>query len=486
MTSAPEPVAGSPPSPGMDAYAVERWGVVMALAAYVLVQVNAVLHQGYAGQDFFSQHVPLINRAMRDPWGFATVLTGWRTNPPLYYLLAAKVAVLSGRARAFEAIALLNVAVNVIGLVLLSRVLRRVIDDPRLRLACMVLVLFLPFAMIHAMVIACDAPAAAIFFLIAYLCVLLAEAASPGRVVTLGLAVGMAVVVGLGTKFTFVSTAAALTVLVPLLAWAKRWEGRTAFVAFVLAAAIPLVLGLAELGAYRRAIAESHFGPPKDAVPGMSLRSLVFFRPGDRHVFDAPPYDETVQIGSRVPVPATGSWEPQPGTEFNLLEPDRFSYPALLHLAVFTDICNFYQNRPLRRYFGVRSASHQARMVLAVRTGTLFSLATLLAVPLVTLTALRSCLRDRSPRAVMTLIPVLMGLAFYLGIVAVMPFATGAYGAGYWLPRLVAPSLLVFSACIFIALDRLPLPARRWAGRSGLALAVLQALLHVSFLWPPG
>jgi len=296
----------------------------------------------------------------------------------------------------------------------------------------------------------------------------------------------MAAVLGLGTKFTFVSTAAALAVLVPLLAWAKRWERRTAFGAFVLAAAIPLVLGLAELGAYRRAIEDSHFGQPKGAAAGMSLRSLVFFLPGDGHVFDAPPYNETVLIGTRVPVPATGSSDAQPRTEFNLLQVDRFSYPALLHLAIFSDVCNFYQGRPLRQYFGTRSESNHARMAMAVRTGTLLSLAAVLAVPLVTLTALLECLRDRSPRAVMTLIPILMGLAFYLSIVAAMPFASAAYGAGYWLPRLVAPSLLVFFACIFIALDRLPPPARRWAGRSSLALVLGQSLLHVSFLWPTG
>ena len=176
-------VVASPPSPRecrLDAVAIERWGLILALAAYALVQVNAVLHRGYVGQDFFAQHVPLIQQAMRDPWGFTTVLTGRRTNPPLYYLLAAGVSVWCGRTRAFEVIAFLNIVINLIGLVLFSRILRRLIGDPVLRLACMVLVLFLPFALIHAVVIACDAPAAAIFFLIAYLCVLLAEAA--GRV----------------------------------------------------------------------------------------------------------------------------------------------------------------------------------------------------------------------------------------------------------------------------------------------------------------
>jgi hypothetical protein len=119
-----------------------------------------------------------------------------------------------------------------------------------------------------------------------------------------------------------------------------------------------------------------------------------------------------------------------------------------------------------------------------VRTGTLFSLASLLAVPLLTLMALRSCFRDRSSRGVMTLIPILLGLAFYLSIVVVMPFVPGAYTLGYWLPRLVAPSLLVFLACIFIALDRLPPPVKRWLGWPCLALVVFQSLVHISFLWP--
>ena len=49
-TSSPRP---SPRECRLDAVAIERWGLILALAAYALVQVNAVLHHGYVGQDFF-------------------------------------------------------------------------------------------------------------------------------------------------------------------------------------------------------------------------------------------------------------------------------------------------------------------------------------------------------------------------------------------------------------------------------------------------
>ncbi len=468
----------------VDARAVERWGLLLALVAYVLVQVNAVLHRGYEGQDFLTQHVPLIRLAMRDPWGAVQRLASWHTNPPLFYLLAAQVARWSGGARHLAGLALLDVLANAVGLVLWSRILARLVADPLLRLAGMVLVLFLPFALIQAGVIACDALATAVFFLIAYLCVRLAEAEEPGRAIALACAVGASVLVGLATKLTFVSTAGVLAALLPLMAREKkRWSRRTRLAVLVLAGVLPLAAGLAELGA----LSAGHPGEsllPSDRHGGRDERaeSRRSSAPATGTSWRRPPYDETVRIGSRAPVPASGSWKAPAGTELNLLQADRFSYPALLHLAIFSDVGNFYQDRSQRRYFGRRSAAHQARMTLAVRTGTLFSLAALLAVPFVGFTALRSFVRDRG--GALALLPIVLALAFYLNVVAVMPFTSGAYREGYWLPRLVAPSLLVFFSCIFVALDRLPPAAKRWARWLALGLVALQSLVHVSFLWP--
>jgi hypothetical protein len=480
-----EPVSVRP-SPSPFALAVERRGLMVAFAIYLVWQVSAALHHGAMGQDF-GYHVGLIQQALRDPWAFATVATGWRTNPPLYHLLASRVVACCRGIHAVEVLALFNAGINVLGLLLFARILRRLIADPILRFACMVLVLFLPFAMIHAVVLASDSPATAVFLLLVYLYMRLAEQTRPWRIVAFGAFAGIVLLAGLGTKFTFASVAALAPILVALLAWTNRWKRGTVLLTFLLAAAIPLGTAIVEMRAYRGAMRSSHFAKSEGPTGAFSLRSILFFRSEDGYLLNAPPYNETITADARHSrLPATGDGIPANGTTFSIIIPNRFSYPALLHLGMFTDLLNIYQYDPADKFFGPRSAANQTRMRTAVRTGLPFSMGLLCAVPFVVFSALRAVVRRRSAEAVRPLIPTLPALAFHLNILAVLPFATFAYPGGYWLPRLLVPVLLIYFACIFVALDRLPARARNIVRWIALACVVLQSGLHLSFLWPWG
>jgi hypothetical protein len=77
----------------------------------------------------------------------------------------------------------------------------------------------------------------------------------------------------------------------------------------------------------------------------------------------------------------------------------------------------------------------------------------------------------------------LLACAFFLNIVVFLPFIPGAFAGGYWLPRLVAPSLLCFFTLLFIGLDRL---FGQWRGLAlaCFTLVVVQSVFHLKFLWP--
>lgn len=463
------------------ALSIERHGLFLAFGLYVIVQVNAALHHGALGQDA-AYHAQLAMQAVHDPWRVICTVTGWQTNPPLYYLALSRLIVLCRGIHALEVIGLFNIAINLLGLVLLSRLLRRLIADPVLRLACMILLLFLPFAMIHAVTMACDAPATALFLIAAWFFVRMTEETRPIRIFAMGAGACVVLLLGLGTKFTFISLAATAPIIIGMTAWTNRWP-RKKVIAMLAVGLVPLAAGAAELYVYRDAIKSSHF----QGTGGMSLRSLLFVRSGDGHILDAPPYNETVTTSEpRKTLPPTGDWFAQPGTEFNLIAPDRYSYPALLHLTMFTDCVNVFQYDPTDKYFGPRSQDNQACMALAVQTGLLFSLGALLAVPIVAVKTIRAVWKRREVKAAQILVGLLMAMAFYLNIVAFLPVTPGAYGGGYWLPRLVVPSLLVFFACIFIALDWLSAETRNVVRWLALAAAIFQSIVHVSFLWPWG
>jgi hypothetical protein len=206
----------------------------------------------------------------------------------------------------------------------------------------------------------------------------------------------------------------------------------------------------------------------------MDWRSLLFFKAADIHVLDAPGYDERIQVNGQ---------EVQ-----NLLINNKHSQPALLHLSTYTDVMNIFQYDASDAYFGPRSDVNQRRMSLAVKSAVLLSALTVVAVVACLLRIVYFLFRRR---ARLTSRPVLeqtvilgFSLAFYANIVLCLPYIANPYYWGYWLARLVLPSLMGFVFIGFVFLDEY---VRSW--RMHLVVvgyAVAQAMLHLSFLWPRG
>ena len=169
-----------------------------------------------------------------------------------------------------------------------------------------------------------------------------------------------------------------------------------------------------------------------------------------------------------------------------------YSYPALLHVAIFTDVLNIDQPIVYRSddprvvdeyYTRVRPQENQNRMKLSVRTSLIFSVSTFFAVLWLICAYLRAVGLRKGPQEIPGIILLVLGLSLFLGMMFALPFTPWPYVQGGWLPRFIVPSILSFGTILFVVLDRLPLTkpkAVRWAI---LAVVVAQSLLHVSFLW---
>jgi hypothetical protein len=202
----------------------------------------------------------------------------------------------------------------------------------------------------------------------------------------------------------------------------------------------------------------------------MHWTNVVFPSAADPKVFNAPTYNETIVDGRQ---------------RYSLLTSNKFSYPALLHISMYTDIMNIFQYDPKQAYIGPRSASHQQRMAAAVQWGVLTSILALVGTVVSLGRCGRSVLFDpvwmHTKRRRNEIIVLGFSLAYFCMIALVLPFVEFAYLKGYWLSRLVMQALVGFVFLGFVSLG--DVFKSRHVRLLVLAFSIGQAALHASFLW---
>jgi hypothetical protein len=435
-----------------------RFGI---LAATTILQANAILHHGFLGQDRLI-HMEAAGKAILLPPPRWIVYEG--TNPPGLYWLSALVRCATGSTAYIAATSFVLVVLNVIALYVWTRLARRTIRQPSLRIAALLTLAFLPFRLIHSTVFAADGLAVLPFTLVIWLTYELFQAPDPRRQTRLVVALGAALMAGIFSKYTMVS--ALPVVLALLVVFRQRLSSRRIRAGALLV--LVVLPGLFAVLQYRRV---PHDGPGLQYwAREMEWRSVFMLRAADREVLRAPEYLD------KNPSDA--------GETYNLLVINRHSYPALLHLSMFTDVLNIFQYDPADSYFRRRDDLHQRLMTAAVRSAIPLSLLMIGA----TVIYLARCLRRRRSSGGGNEFPatilVAFSVAFFANISLFLPFMQFSYLHGYWLARLVMPALLGLCFLGFVFLDGV----LRWTGARGavLAYAVAQSALHASFLWARG
>jgi hypothetical protein len=445
----------------------ERALMFVILAATMILQLNGILHRGFMGQDW-AYHAANAAQALEKPSPRWIVYVG--TNPPGLYWLSALVRYATGTTAYIAATSVVLVVLNLVALWGWARLANQAIGQPSLRVAALVTLAFLPFRVIHSTVFAADAMAVLPFTLVPWLFYKLFRTAEPRRQCNLIVALSIMLVMGIASKYTMASAVPVALGLLLLLQ--RKLPSRNLLVgALVLVVVVPALFAFQQHHVYSQD--PSRVGK-QEWVHDMDWRSLLMFRRADVDVLRAPPYAEQISLHG--------------DQAYNLLVSNRHSYPALLHLSMFSDPMNIYQSDPSDSDFGARDGLHQELMTVAVNSAIPLSVLMLVATG-VYLFRMPSYLRGlrASPagRPLLTMVVLCFSGAFFANIAVFLPFVRYAYYAGYWQARLVMPALLGFFFLGFVFLDE-RLRSRAVSRAAVLVYAGAQAALHVSFLWVRG
>ncbi len=436
----------------------ERWSVLLLLTVFAVFQANGIHNEAYIGQDYLF-HLANTKDFIAEPsfW-----VAQDDTSRPLLYWLGGLGHVLTGGRWTYEAVACLTTALAVAALGFLHAGSRRGVADPRLRVAALALIAFVPVTQVTAVVYAADALTLLPFAAACWSLARSVEAEDSRAALTYGLGAGAALVLGNLAKLTFAFLCPALIAVLLLLVWVRRLSARRAALIGLASVALPLVVAIAAQSLNRLTLAGDH---PRHQLNwhgagDMTWRSLLGLKSSDARIFAAPPYWATPVVAGKTVVP--------------MLENNGYSYPALLHLGIFTDVLDILDREGFQR-LKPRPESHARLARWAVRSGVIFSVATLVALFAYAGESLRQLRRRAAELNPALLIWAVFSAAWFLPLVLTLPFVTAAYTWGYWLPLLVVPALWGFGLILYAMLDR-------WIGGRGLAWGVLAATLLQSVL----
>jgi hypothetical protein len=411
---------------------------VLAAAGFV-VGLRGIFHYGYVGQDF------VYHRALTLLFPSAPFRDSYlRTNPPGLYWLGSMIRAHVSAGHDLEVTALAFLALNISGLLIIYGLLWKCISRWQLRYSAAALVTFVPFRVIHSVVISADAFTLPIFALTALFTLRLYE--EPRRLRSWA-GLSLTLLAGMLCKYSFAGLLPPVALLLAVAIGTRiragerlRWWATGAVALALPAAAILLQL---EESAQLKGTLTNQVWLPSGAPPVMTWGDILKVKRADAGLLMAPEYfrDKVYETG-------------------------KYSYPGLLHLSSFTDIMGIFQPPPgdiseqVRKLKMVpadrgRTERSQVLQVWAVRWCLGFSALALLGTVFCGVLSIASLATQRPLVANATVVMTALATGFYCPIVLNLPRVTEPYTGGYWLARLALPSLVVFLSLGFVMLDRL-------------------------------
>ena len=403
-------------------------------AAGFAVGLVGIRHYGYVGQDFvWNQRYVL---GFPEKWSYAL------TNPPGFYWFGSLIRNHFGLAHWLEVNALAYLVFNTLALWIIYGLLWRCLSRTQLRYAAAAFATFVPFRVIHAVVLASDGFTLPIFAVAALFTFRLLE--DPRSLLSwAGLSVGL--VVGMFFKYTFAGLLPPIALVLGVAIWRRLPKGgRAPWIAIgILALALPSGALLIQARESAKAGSYSSTGQwlPKGSPSVMRWSDMLALKASDLRLLSAPDYLQGMLYGFRT-----------------------YSYLGLLHVASFTDVLNCFQKPPEtvspewyprteELKIRPRTRLSQALQTLSVRWCLLFS-GLALAGTLYCVVRSGLWLVLKGPVvADATVVLTALSVGFYSPIFFGLHRVTHPYTGGYFLPRLVLPAVLVFFCLGFVLLD---------------------------------
>ena len=403
-------------------------------AAGFAVGLIGIRHYGYIGQDFaWNQRYVL---SFPEGWSYAL------TNPPGFYWFGSIIRNNFGLDHWLGLNALAYLILNTLALWIVYGLLWRCISRTQLRCAAAAFATFVPFRVIHAIVLASDGFTLPVFAVAALFTFRLLG--DPRSLLSwAGLSAGL--LVGMFFKYTFAGLLPPVALVLGVAIWRRLPKGeRAPWIAIgILALALPSGALVIQARESAKAGSYSSTGQwlPKGSPSVMRWSDMLTLKASDVRLLSAPDYLQGMLFGFRT-----------------------YSYLGLLHVSSFSDVLNCFQRPPetvspdwypSTDELKIRPRTHlsQALQTLSVRWCLGFS-ALAMAGTLYCILRSARWLVQRGPAAADAIV-VLTALAvgFYSPIFLSLHRVAHPYTAGYWTPRLILPALLVFFCLGFVLLD---------------------------------
>lgn len=444
----------------------ERWAVAAILLSFSVIQGNSIRHSSFIGQDY-GWHVANTERVVaQHQWWLAMN----DTTRPMQYWVGGACQILTNGKYTYELTASIATLLAVLALSLVHASIRSVVRAPLLRVAALALISFLPVTLVTAVVYASDTFTLLPFALGVWSLGRSLEATDSRAAAGYALLAGMALILGNLTKLSFFSLPFAVVGVLVVLAWWRRLAGQRALVTGLLAGLLPLLATLLMQWVNAWQLGGEHASHRLDwsGTGEMTWRSLIGLKRSDARILDAPTYWDSILVDGTPVVP--------------MLEHNGYSYPALLHLAVFTDVLSYTHrggfDRSQPRPFIARTFARYA-----VRSGLLFSVATAVAVLAFYSRMILALLHRDASTPPALLVWAAFALVWYLPLVLTLPYMRASYEWGYWLPRFVLPALWGFAVILFAAVDRLTQGKYPCFNLCVLFAVLLQSAIQIRSIW---
>ena len=415
---------------------------------YIFMCMRLILTNGGIGQDY-NQHLDYLALLMHgkplppqipDPFGlyylayFSTNIFGPVFGVPMLSLVAC---------------------IGIAGcLILINNVIKRYMDGNMQHL-CLLYLSTLPVFVTTSVVFASDSFVMIPFFVFCYLAYLFIKDIQSDQVLIRAIAIGIVQILGIFFKFTFISLVPPSILLsIFYILKSSTFSAPITRRLFVVLS-ICIVPSLFNIYFFTNSIQMGSLGLGVDTKGTMELRSFIPYS-RDTAILSAPALgDPIVKNGQQIKVNLQGEEDPKGEMGFQLLVENRYSYPALVHLAIHTDVRNLAlgEMTPSTQ----RTRANHIFQIMAVNCAlilSVFVIATNLRFLFVAGLGAMSWVRSKFATCDENLLLFITfwfpALCWYCTIVLSLPFVHHPmYRWGYWTPRLILPAIIVFGLIMF-------------------------------------
>jgi hypothetical protein len=421
---------------------------------FIWLCIRLILNKAYIGQDYF-QHLDYVRLFLKDeslPWGIP--------DPFGIYLLASLCIKIVGWKFGIKVFSFIVCICVGYSLFLIYRLMKEFVT-PRVAFLGYIYFSTLPVVVITSVVLAADGLVLLPFILYCYLTYKFLKNCDqedhfPWNVIF----ISVVQVFGILIKFTYISLIP-VSILISLFIYFCSEIRLTRYKKIIVIAFISLIPSAINLAYFMYSVGPKKLGINEGSTHSFELRSYLPYK-RDLGLMLAPALGDPILInGTQAKVDLKGNEDPNGELGFDLLVENRYSYPSLVHLAIHTDIRNLTIGEMTPST--LRSKSNQLFQKLSVICSIFLSIGVLVFnigflinnVKSIYLDIKNKCLK-LSKRTCFFIAVWLPGFSWFSMIALSLPLVTNpVFRWGYWTPRLILPSILIFGMVFFMGINEL-------------------------------